>query len=210
MIQVRQEGAFDGPENMRRDLDLASTSHIAARVYSWNGPWVSLGKNQTVDSQLISSGVPYVQRPTGGAAVLHGHDATVGLVVPVRYLESGLGSTFRNVTKPLVEALRACGLPAVLAANVPGAYGGEQKFDCFVSVSKTDVVHEITRAKICGCALLRTREFVLLQASIPNGEPLIDPAKVFTEPANYSGPLWNDAELASELESALRYNFVNV
>ena len=210
MIQVRKDGALSGPENMQQDLDLASMGKIAARVYTWIGPWVSLGKNQGADEKLISSGVPYVQRPTGGRAVLHGHDATVGLAVPVRYLKSGLGSTFRIVTKPLVEALRACGLPAVLAANVPGAYGGEQKFDCFVSVSKTDVVHEITRIKICGCALLRTREFVLLQASIPNGEPLIDPANVFTEPANYTGPIWNDAELASELESALRYNFVNV
>ena len=42
---------------------------------------------------------------------------------------------------------------------------------------------ERTGVKVCGCALRMTDRTVLLQASIPVGPPLIDPARVFAEPS---------------------------
>ena len=37
--------------------------------------------------------------------------------------------------------------------------------------------------KVCGCALKFTRNAILLQASIPIGEPLVEPGLLFDQPA---------------------------
>lgn len=233
---------FDGPENMRRDADLLSAAEqgvVGWRVYGWDGPWVSLGRYQRPETALRNSEtIRWVIRPTGGKAVLHGHDVTVGLAVPlshfggeVRHGPRSLRAVYQGTIAPIVAALRSCGMPAILAGDLPisrgerGAEGesegvaklepnaltptlsrGERGLqteglaDCFAVTSPNDVVHEISRAKVCGCALRVTRSAVLVQASIPAGEPLIDPAEVYDSPAALSLYPWRPKDFAQAFE----------
>lgn len=191
-------------------LEAAELGAVGWRVYGWNGPWVSLGRFQRpVDALVDPEGVRWVARPTGGKAVLHGHDVTVGLAVPIAALgpngspDSGTETSLRiawgrsskadvcdlrgrpsvkraytALATPLIEAMRACGFPAELAANTRFAGRGNRVADCFAHVSPNDIVHEESGVKVCGCALRLTDRAVLLQASIPAGRPLVAPASV--------------------------------
>src|SRR5687768_7523544 len=80
---VREDPAADGITNMQVDIDLfhaAERGEFSLRFYSWDGPWVTLGRFQDPARDLLDpSLVPWVVRPTGGKAVLHGHDLTVTL-----------------------------------------------------------------------------------------------------------------------------------
>jgi lipoate-protein ligase A len=169
-VHVALELAVDGIENMRRDvalLDEAEAGKPGARVYTWDGPWMSLGRFQRVDEAQT---VPTVVRPTGGKAVPHGSDVTVSLAIPLTDL--GLNSravkeAYRQLAKPIIAAMRACGTLAVLAERTRFSGRGQRTFDCFAFNSPNDIVDERTGKKICGCALRLTDAAVLLQASIP-------------------------------------------
>ena len=54
------------------------------RVYQWASPALTYGVNQQLPARLVDAcaalGIPMLRRPTGGKAVLHGHDLTVALV----------------------------------------------------------------------------------------------------------------------------------
>lgn len=187
-----------GVENMRLDASLIDAADVGApawRVYGWDGPWVTLGRFQTPERDLLAAcPVPSVVRPTGGRAVLHGHDVTVGLALPFSsFAEPGedpqklvraVRRAYRAVAGPLIAALRAVGVPAALgeatrwATPRPG-----RSADCFAAVSAADIVDERTGQKVCGCALRLADRAVLAQASIPAGRPLVDPGLVFARPA---------------------------
>jgi lipoate-protein ligase A len=202
---------FDGRDNMAKDAELlhfAEGGEPGWRVYGWDGPWVSLGCFQIPLRDLLDpDSIRWVMRPTGGKAVLHGHDVTVGLALPLAALAKisgepeerlarSLKAVYRMAIAPIVSALRHCGLPAVLGEDLRGSSrspsplhppalrdkGGARVADCFAVTSPNDVVHERTGMKVCGCALRLTERAVLVQASIPAGQPLIDPYRVFANP----------------------------
>ena len=175
MIGVFEDWNCDGPTNMARDAELLASAEEGqggCRVYSWNGPWISLGMMQVAERDLLPTNpVPWVIRPTGGKAVLHGHDVTVGLAVPlaslvaasetVEKLSRSVKAVYRRIVGPLVVALRGCGMPARLAEETPFVGGKGKTADCFAHVSPNDVVHELTGQKVCGCALRLTSSAVL-------------------------------------------------
>lgn len=204
MNLVSVEGRLDGRENMSRDAALLSAGRLSCRVYGWNGPWVTLGRFQKPDADLLPHcPVPFVMRPTGGKAVLHGHDVTVGLAMPLLAGETrNLRQAYRRAIAPLVAALRDCGMPAVLAGDL-GLDERTRSADCFAGAAPNDVVHEILRVKVCGCALRFTRGALLLQASIPAGWPLVDPALVFAHPHVPFVGAWDAEAFAAKLDEAL-------
>ncbi|HIN47369.1 MAG TPA: lipoate--protein ligase family protein [Deltaproteobacteria bacterium] len=66
-------------ENYSRD------SYPVFRVYDWECPTLSLGRNEKLDRHIdlevcSNLGIPVVRRTTGGKAVLHGFDLTYSLV----------------------------------------------------------------------------------------------------------------------------------
>jgi lipoate-protein ligase A len=204
--------SLDGHENMRRDsalLDRAEEGVASCRVYSWTGPWVSLGRFQNATRDLMDPDlIPWVMRPTGGKAVLHGHDITVGLAMPLDLVPASEGPrslqrAYRFAIRPLVEALRACGVPAAMGEDTSFIRSGLSSADCFVGNSPNDVVHEQTGLKVCGCALRFTRQALLLQASIPIGPPLVEPALLFQEPHRDSPGNWQDERFAEALQQSL-------
>lgn len=185
------------------------------RVYGWTGPWVSLGCFQRPESALKNpAAISWVMRPTGGKAVLHGHDVTVGLALPLDLLAKlssepsdklarSLRTVYRLSIHPIVEAMRACGMPAVLGEHRKAGIEGRRSIglaDCFAAISPNDIVHETLGLKVCGCALKLTQRAVLVQASLPAGPPLIDPAEVFEKPSLVPSVPWNSESFASAFD----------
>lgn len=178
-------------------LEHAHKGRACCRVYEWDEPWVTLGRFQK-PSTVFRSGarVGWSMRPTGGKAVLHGHDVTVGLAIPYAHmvessesassLQRSLKRVYRFAVGWLVSAMQAGGVPAMLAEDHPlasRAERGPRSADCFAWVSPNDIIHAESGAKVCGCALQLTERAVLVQASIPVRQPRVDPKEVYEEPA---------------------------
>ncbi len=80
-----------GPEQMAIDLFLLEKSfrdnnfHMAIRFYTWDGDWLSIGKNQKEIPKkwlnlLKNEQIKIVRRPSGGNAVLHSRGLTYALI----------------------------------------------------------------------------------------------------------------------------------
>lgn len=182
-----------------------------ARVYTWEGAWVSLGCfQQSVRDLRPGSPAPYVMRPTGGRAVLHGHDVTVGFALPLAMIAPGedlsrsVRRVYRALAAPLIEALRTCGIPAALGENTPFAGRAPRSADCFAHVAANDIVDERTGVKVCGCALRIFEKIALVQASIPAGPPLVDPALVYEDPARVTWVNLRAVDYAEALLAAVK------
>jgi len=181
--RVVHDEPADGPTNMAADAALlaqAEQGEATLRFYTWDGPWVSLGRFQNPQDDLLDRALlPWVMRPTGGKAVLHGHDLTVTLACP----HTGLGvkQVYRMLIRPLVEGLRLAGQPAALGEETPFVGKGTTA-DCFRHVSANDIVDPNTGRKLVGCALKVTRTAALAQCSIPLSMPLVDPARLYRDP----------------------------
>ncbi|MCA9019082.1 MAG: hypothetical protein KDA74_03000 [Planctomycetaceae bacterium] len=190
MNRVIEDGVHDGHINMSRDealLSEVSRGGFSARVYGWDEPWVTLGRFQTPERALLAGApIKSIIRPTGGKAVLHGHDVTLGLAASLESLgvqERKISAVYRAIIGPIISALQDCGLNCDLAENTRFVASAGKTADCFAHIAPNDVVDVNTGAKVCGCALRVVRDAVLVQASIPAGKPLVDPALVFSSPA---------------------------
>jgi lipoate-protein ligase A len=216
-VLFSEQPPADGPTNMRLDEELlveAEEGRASCRVYSWTGPWITLGKYQSAEKDLLPGcQVPHVSRPTGGKAVLHGHDITVAYAVPLRMLisktmtveklERSVKAVYRAMAEPIIVALRACGLPAALGEDTKFSGRGPKVADCFAHVSANDIVDERNGQKVCGCALKITQSAALVQASIPVSVPLIDPATIIVGGKSISTAPWDSKRFAAELEKAM-------
>lgn len=207
---VRLEGRHSGPENMERDLallDEAEKGTVGARVYGWDGAWVSLGRFQDPELAIrLGAPVQTVIRPTGGRAVLHGHDVTLGLAVPIATLQASVRDVrkvYRNLALPLIAALATCEVPAALGEETEFADRTPRSADCFSHVSRNDIVDRTTGRKVCGCALRVTHSAALVQASIPAAEPLVDPRLVYAVPGENRWVNLDPERFAEALAGAL-------
>ena len=188
---------------MARDLKLlerAEAGELGWRVYTWDGLWVSLGRNQAADEVLRDPDTAWVSRPTGGSAVIHGHDVTVSIAIPLlRRADS-----YRVVTTPLISALQSMGHEVALAEDLNSTCKTyREAADCFATTTRNDLVNPSSGLKVCGCALRRTRSAVLLQASIPVSEPLAEPADVLFGGVRTEVTQLDSEELRIELGRAL-------
>jgi len=82
---------LSGPDQMAIDLFLLEKSfsdsnfNMAIRFYTWDGDWLSIGKNQkklpkTWIELLKNEQLKIVRRPSGGKAVLHSKGLTYALI----------------------------------------------------------------------------------------------------------------------------------
>ena len=164
------------------------------RIYYWATPAISLGYFQRVERSRIdldyceAAGITLVRRPTGGRAVLHGHDVTFSVVMA----ESRIPKAFRGVLgshlwiiSGIVRAFELLGINARIGCS--GAGGGPVGADCFAHISECDVRWE--RGKCAGAAQVRKCGAILEQGSIPHLDPRIDYARVFRGAASPESPL---------------------
>ncbi len=168
---------------MRADTDIledAEKGNASARVYTWQGVWVTLGRNQKPEDALLDLSVNHIIRPTGGAAVLHGHDVTISVARPLSELECSpreVKKAYFGLVYPLVKALNKMKVKCVLGIDVPKRDRMDSSY-CFASKSDYDILNLLNGEKICGCAMKVTDRAALLQASIPISEPKIDPNSI--------------------------------
>jgi lipoate-protein ligase A len=181
MVSFEVQGEASGHQNMRRDeelLRIAEAQNPMCRLYGWSGPWVSLGRFQKPEETIAPGFSDYVLRPTGGKAVLHGHDHTVALALP--FTGGSVKKAYRLAIGPLLGALNRCGLPATMAGV--GSGGDLVSRDCFASASPYDFIDRDSRIKVAGVAMRINRRALLLQASIPYTSPLIAPDLAIKDP----------------------------
>jgi lipoate-protein ligase A len=121
--------AADGAWNMAFDEALMArsrrTGDAAFRVYSWNAPTLSLGRNQRARScyDLAAAtrlGVAFVRRPTGGRALLHHHEVTYSVTMPCADPATA-GSAYHFINEVLLGGLSALGVRASRASTAAAA-----------------------------------------------------------------------------------------
>lgn len=197
--------AFD-TELMQR----AESGEACARLYTWDSAWVTLGKFQRAETALLPTcPIGHTIRPTGGKAVLHGHDLTVTLAIPLPMIGLAEGSrelkrAYRAVTEPLITGLNGGGISAALAEETKFVRSRGKVADCFAHISPNDIVDPRTGQKVCGCALQMSQKAILVQSSIPLGPPLVDPRVVYDEPSLGRKDQVSLEPLVESLISALR------
>ncbi len=78
----------DGPHNMAADevlLESATAGMPSLRFYGWSEATVSLGYFQPESARRTDprlTDLPFVRRPTGGAALVHHHELTYAIALP--------------------------------------------------------------------------------------------------------------------------------
>lgn len=149
------------------------------RLYGFAPPALSLGYGQPdgeVDFEACRRlGIDVVRRPTGGRAVLHEHDLTYALVVPLsdpRFPPTVFG-TYQVVAEALRDALLALGAPGVeLAPRRPAGDGARAgrgaDAACFAAAARAELL--VGGRKVAGSAQRRGRH-----AFLQHGTILIDP-----------------------------------
>ncbi len=183
-----------GPEQMATDLFLLDKSftdknfHMALRFYTWEGDWLSIGKNQTELPEiwlelLKNKKLNIVRRPSGGNAVLHSSGLTYALIwkdPPKNKKESYL-----KTTQWLKNGFKRAGIDLSFGDQPVKRFNS----NCFATSTLADLVDK-DRNKYIGSAQYWKKGHLL-----QHGEILIDPSKklwkkVFnTEPPNIKNKL---------------------
>jgi len=131
------------------------------RIYGWEESCVSIGYFQK--ASIVSSGVSFVRRYTGGGLVEHGRDLTYTLVLPADHPLTLAGTlpSYRAIHEGLVSALQAVGSEARLATAQPK----KDHASCFLKPVPADVL-DSKGNKLAGAAQRRTKQGCLHQGSI--------------------------------------------
>ena len=173
------------------------------RIYGWEGPWVSLGRFQTPERAVVAGWERWCVRPTGGRAVLHGHDATLALALPHTGDARAVKALYRRLIAPLVAALNECGLGCRLAETTRYVGRGRESEECFAFRSPNDVVCSDSGLKVCGCALRVGDRGALLQASVPFCEPLVAPDTAIVGARGVRTQTWDVEAFEAAFERAM-------
>lgn len=172
--RVRVDPPLPGPVNMAWDHTLALACGAAEgilRFYTWEGPTLSLGRNEPargvyLEDRLAAEGVAVIRRPTGGRAVLHHHELTYAVCLPLRAL-GGARRTYTAVNGALAEGLRRLGAPVSLAG--PGPAAPPDAGPCFRTPAEGEVMAPGPvggAAKLVGSAQARVGGVLLQHGSI--------------------------------------------
>ena len=176
----------DGPQGPREHMAADEALVYGGRVYTWDAPAVTLGRFQDPARVMAAHPhLPHAVRPTGGKAVLHGHDLTIGLAVPWEWANwseaerRSVRLVYRRLAEPLVQALNQAGVAAALAEQTPFVRSAGKVADCFAHIAPNDIVDPKTGRKVCGCALALRESGVLVQCSLPVRLPAPEVANLF-------------------------------
>ena len=178
---------LDGPEQMAIDLLLLKKSfthedfNMAIRFYTWNGDWISIGKNQKqIPKKWIKLAkerkIKLVRRPSGGQSVLHSNGLTYSLIWknPPRNKKK----SYLKTTKWLMEGMKKAGVDLSLG-NEPVNMSNN---NCFSSSTTADLIDK-NKNKYIGSA-----QFWMKGHLLQHGEILIDPSKKLWKEVFKSNP----------------------
>ncbi len=123
-----------GAWNMAVDEALMATARsgsITLRLYRWDPPCLSLGRNQSgAFAAEGRPGVDVVRRPTGGRSVYHHRELTYSVTLPQR-LWGGPRTTYARVNRALAEGLRRLGVQVAVAGSGDGDTSPVSPRACF-------------------------------------------------------------------------------
>ena len=160
-----------GAWNMAADytlLRLAQSGQRWLRLYQWNPPCLSFGRNEPAltryDSQQIANrGIDVVRRPTGGRAVWHVAEVTYAVAAPIALFGS-LFETYLAVHQFLARALAGLGIWCRLAEPAPERRAGLAAGACFASPAGGEILAD--GRKLVGSAQVREGDAFLQHGSI--------------------------------------------
>lgn len=206
--EICQEAAQPGHILMARDAELleqAARGEYGAvlRFYEWIRPTVSIGFHQAeriLDGEILEQeAIPWVRRPTGGAAVLHSQELTYSLVLPPEHPWQRERNALKHVGCALVRGLCALGIPAQLAPRSHPLEKLPNRTSCFVRASRWEVC--VRGKKIVGSAQRLQNGALLQHGSILCGPDHLRLVSLLRLPSG---------ELRQELASRLRATSTSV
>lgn len=148
------------------------------RLYRWSRPTVSLGYFQPYDAINVQycaeHNIDIVRRPTGGRAVLHGHDLTFSIILPVNELPERYRSVRAShywLMCGIRESLRSLGIRAEIGKSYSRiGTAARRTSDCFAHIADCDL--HAYNCKLVGAAQVRKIGVLLEQGSIPYTTPV--------------------------------------
>jgi lipoate-protein ligase A len=169
--------AAAGPQQMAADealLESAVAGCASLRFYTWSEPTVSLGYFQPAAARLrhaVHAALPFVRRPSGGAALLHDRELTYCLALPATPLQRGV-SWLERMHAVIHSALSGLGVPTQPAAvETPAGFTG---FLCFAHQTPGDVL--LAGHKIAGSAQRRQRGALMQHGGILLATSRLEPS----------------------------------
>ncbi|MBF0349575.1 MAG: lipoate--protein ligase family protein [SAR324 cluster bacterium] len=140
------------------------------RIYFWNQPTLSIGKNQKIHSSLnwdwcAQHNVAVIRRVTGGQAVLHGQDITYSVIGSVKdpMLGGGILQTYRTISQGLFNFFQSLGLSLEIQPHSTRDLA--RSAVCFEMPSAFELL--INGKKIVGSAQRQTTTAFLQHGTIP-------------------------------------------
>jgi len=188
-------GFMSGEQNMILDFMQAEKMSIALqndndftghfRIYGWDKPTLSLGKNQVISPDIevncASLDIPIVRRPTGGRAVLHSNELTYCIVMPCDSMDIARNA-YRQIHAFFLKALDSIGVQNLdfvkSNADFNEHYAHQVSSACFSSSARYELT--CNGKKLMGSAQ-RIFDGVLLQhGSLPLDQSYLDIVKLLT------------------------------
>ncbi|MBD3383261.1 MAG: hypothetical protein GF404_13865 [candidate division Zixibacteria bacterium] len=167
-------------DNMQLDRNLlkivgSGENNSYWRIYSWEPPAISLGKNQTPAKVLCldtveRDGIDFVMRPTGGRAIFHKGDICISCAAPLESGQSGTAGSlqiYEDFADLLVGFFDNLNIKVNLARGTrlaPSLRSGIGKLPCFLSATPYELVAD--GKKIAGIAMFVGRDRYLVQSSL--------------------------------------------
>ena len=201
---------LSGHEQMAIDLFLLEKSfndknfHMAIRFYTWEGDWLSIGKNQkelpAIWLKLLKNKkLNIVRRPSGGNAVLHSRGLTYALVW--KYPPKNKKESYMKTTQWLNNGLKKAGVD-LFFGNQPV---NRSKSNCFATSTLADLVDK-DKNKYIGSAQYWKKGHLL-----QHGEILIEPSKKLWKKVFNTDPPKIKEELkeTDRIISFLKESFIN-
>lgn len=170
-VRIMRSPPRDAVTNMALDEAMlrtaTETGATLLRIYSWDRPTVSFGRNQRCEGiysaeRCEALGVPAVRRLTGGRALLHAREVTYAVAAPTA-AASSLRGGYDAINAMLLDALHRLGVQAHVAlparrTATPGLA------PCFESPSGGELV--VGAQKLVGSAQHRAADAFLQHGSI--------------------------------------------
>lgn len=174
---VERQGR-SGAENMGIDamlLQLARRGDAFLRLYAWNPPCLSFGRNEPVTrrydlERIKAEQLDTVRRPTGGRAVWHDREVTYAVAAPTGAFGS-LAEAYHRIHQVIAAGLATFGLDLTLAQ--PPRRRAPRAGSCFGSPMGGEIL--AGGRKLVGSAQYRHQGALLQHGSIllENGQHVV-------------------------------------